>query len=157
MTNSIGLANKMINVGAFISLGAMITVVSIQVFSRFFMESTPHWTEEAARIFFIYSVAFGTGIGIRNGDFITINLIGRHLSPKYDRLLQISIHVITIAFSIILVIGSWHFIKLGMDERSPALQVTMGFVFASIMIIGLAVAFFTLGHVYNLIKGPKNY
>ncbi|MFW6289654.1 MAG: TRAP transporter small permease subunit, partial [Mariniphaga sp.] len=34
----------------------MIAVVTLQVFTRYFMESSPHWTEEAARMLFIYAV-----------------------------------------------------------------------------------------------------
>jgi TRAP-type transport system small permease protein len=151
----INLVHKIINMGAFISLAAMIVVVTIQVFSRYFMESTPHWTEEAARMFFIYAVAFGTGIGIRNGDFIMLNLIGKYLSPRKDRVLQLSTHVLTIAFSLVLIFSSLRFVRLGMDEQSPALEITMGFVFFSMVIIGLAIAIFTLEHLFILIKGIK--
>jgi TRAP-type transport system small permease protein len=146
------LVHRIITTGAFFSLSAMIVVVTIQVFSRYFMESTPHWTEEAARIFFIYSVAFGTGIGIRNGDFIMLNLIGKYLSARHDWLLQLIILILTVAFSIILIFGSLKFVSLGMDEKSPALEITMGFVFLSMVIIGLAITIFTLEQIYQLTK-----
>lgn len=143
---------KLFNAGALISLGAMIIIVALQVFTRFFMESTPHWTEEAARMFFIYSVAFGTAIGIRNGDFVKLNLIGKYLSSRNDRLLNIFVDLTTIAFALILILHSIKFVKLGMDELSPALEITMGFVFLSITIIGLSIVFFTLENLFHLIK-----
>lgn len=143
---------KLFNAGALISLGAMIIIVALQVFTRFFMESTPHWTEEAARIFFIYSVAFGTVIGIKNGDFVKLNLIGKYLSSRNDRLLNIFVDLTTIAFALILILHSIKFVKLGMDELSPALEITMGFVFLSITIIGLSIVFFTLENLFHLIK-----
>lgn len=143
---------KLFNAGALISLGAMIIIVALQVFTRFFMESTPHWTEEAARIFFIYSVAFGTAIGIKNGDFVKLNLIGKYLSSRNDRLLNIFVDLTTIAFALILILHSIKFVKLGMDELSPALEITMGFVFLSITIIGLSIVFFTLENLFHLIK-----
>ncbi|MEX0980657.1 MAG: TRAP transporter small permease subunit [Bacteroidales bacterium] len=143
---------KLFNAGALISLGAMILIVALQVFTRFFMETTPHWTEEAARIFFIYSVAFGTAIGIKNGDFIKLNLIGKYLSSRSDRLLNIFIDMTTIAFATTLIIHNIKFVKLGMDELSPALEVTMGFVFISITIIGLSIVVFTLENLFHLIK-----
>ena len=147
------LTYKLFNAGALISLGSMILIVTIQVFTRFLMESTPHWTEEAARIFFIYSVAFGTATGIKNGDFIRLNLIGKYLSSRYDKLLNIFTEMTTIAFAITLVIHSIKFVKLGMDELSPALEITMGFVFLSITIIGLSIVIFTFENLYNLTKG----
>ena len=138
--------------GALLSLAAMISVVTIQVVARFFLDSTPHWTEEAARIFFIYSVAFGTGTGIKNGDFIRLNLIGRYLSPRIDSLLNILTDGLIVVFSVILTIHSFRFVKLGMDELSPALEITMGFVFISISITGISIAVFTLENLVKQIK-----
>jgi TRAP-type transport system small permease protein len=141
--------DKLFKTGALISLVAMIAVVAIQVFTRFLMDSTPHWTEEAARIFFIYSVAFGTGTGIKNGDFIRLDLIGKYLSAKNDRLLDLLIDAIVIVFSIILIVHSIKFVRLGMDELSPALEIPMGFVFLSIAVIGLSIAVFTFAKLFQ--------
>lgn len=143
---------KLFMAGALLSLAAMISVVTVQVVTRFFMDSTPHWTEEAARIFFIYSVAFGTGTGIKNGDFIRLNLIGRYLSPRIDSLLNILTDGLIVVFSVILTIHSFRFVKLGMDELSPALEITMGFVFISISITGISIAVFTLENLVKQIK-----
>lgn len=135
--------------GALISLSAMITAVTIQVFARFFLESAPHWTEEAARIFFIYSVGFGTAIGIKNGDFIRLDLINSYLPERISRFLNVIIDVAIIVFAVILTVHSIKFVQLGMDELSPALQITMGFVFFSITLIGLSVIIFTFANLYH--------
>src|SRR5690554_3853595 len=122
---------RLFKLGALISLISMLLVVAIQVFARYFLVSTPHWTEEAARMFFIYSVAFGTGIGIVNGDFIRLDLIEKYLSLKMLRVMDDCTDLIVIAFSLCLLSGSIEFVKLGLDELSPALEITMGFVFMS--------------------------
>jgi TRAP-type transport system small permease protein len=139
--------------GALLSLGGMIVVVVIQVFSRFFLEITPHWTEEAARMLFVYSVAFGTGTGISNGDFIRLNVIGKYLTPASERLLQLLTDIVIIAFSLIIIIHGFSFVRLGMDETSPALQVSMGFVFFSMVIMGLAIFIFTIEALFFPVKG----
>lgn len=139
--------------GALISLTAMITAVTIQVFARFFLESAPHWTEEAARVFFIYSVGFGTAIGIKNGNFIRLDLINNYLPARLSRLLNVFTDVAVIAFAVILTVHSIKFVQLGMDELSPALQITMGFVFISITLIGISVILFTAANLYHSFKG----
>lgn len=143
------LISGLFKAGTLVSLGSMIAVVTLQVFTRFFMDSTPHWTEEAARMLFIYTVAFGTGTGLQNGDFIRLDLIEKYLSPAAERWLDISTDVIVIAFAILLFVGNMHFVRLGMDELSPALQITMGFIFISISIIGLAIIIFTTAHLWH--------
>lgn len=145
----IKLIYKLFKAGALISLVAMITAVTIQVFARFFLESAPHWTEEAARIFFVYSVGFGIAIGIKNGDFIRLDLITKYLTGWLNKWLNIFTDVVVIVFAFILTVHSVKFIHLGMDELSPALQITMGFVFVSITLIGLSVIIFTFANLYH--------
>lgn len=139
----INLVFKLFVAGAILCLSAMIAVVTIQVYTRLFMESAPHWTEEAARIFFIYAVAFGTAAGIRNGDFVRLDIIGKYLPSRISWLLNIITDITVAVFAVVLFIQSLKFVQLGMDELSPALEITMGFVFISIAIMGLAIAFFT--------------
>jgi TRAP-type C4-dicarboxylate transport system permease small subunit len=146
------LTYKLFKAGALISLTAMIAAVTIQVFARFFLESAPHWTEEAARIFFVYSVGFGTAIGIKNGDFIRLDLINKYLPGKLSKRLNIFTDMAVIVFAVVLTVHSLKFVQLGMDELSPALQITMGFVFTSITLIGLSVILFTAANLYHSFK-----
>jgi TRAP-type transport system small permease protein len=147
--------SRLFKTGALVSLVSMIAVVSLQVFSRYFMDTTPHWTEEAARMLFIYAVAFGTGAGIQNGDFIRLDLIGKYLSPAAEWWLDVATDAIIMIFAVFLIAGSIQFIRLGMDELSPALQITMGFVFISIALIGLAIILFTVGHFRLSLKNKS--
>ncbi len=146
---------RLFKVGAITSLAAMITVVAIQVFSRIFLETTPHWTEEAARIFFIYSVGFGTGVGVKRGDFIRLDLIGRYLSRKTGKILELATDIAVAAFAVIIIIHSISFVRLGMDELSPALEITMGFVFLSITLTGISILLFTIAGISGL-TGSQN-
>jgi TRAP-type transport system small permease protein len=146
------LTYKLFKAGALISLAAMIAAVTIQVFARFFLESAPHWTEEAARIFFVYSVGFGTAIGIKNGDFIRLDLINKYLPERLNKWLNIFTDLAVIVFAVVLTVHSLKFVQFGMDELSPALQITMGFVFISTTLIGLSVILFTAANLYHSLK-----
>ncbi len=147
--------NNLFKAGALISLTAMITVVALQVFSRYFMDSSPHWTEEAARMFFIYAVAFGTGAGMKNGDFIRLDLLEKYLSTRAEYWLDVVTDVIVLIFALFLIAGSIKFVGLGMDELSPALQITMGYIFISIAIIGIAIVLFTVAHLWQTVKSKS--
>ena len=142
--------------GAVISLAAMIAVVAVQVFSRVFLEASPSWTEEAARIFFIYSVGFGTAVGIKRGDFIRLDLIGRYLSPRTGRMLELATDLTVAAFALVIIIHSISFVRLGMDELSPALEITMGFVFISITLTGVSIFLFTIAGIYGRTGAQNN-
>ncbi len=150
------LHHKIADTGTLLSLVLMISAVIIQVFTRLFLESAPPWTEEAARICFIYVVAFGTGIGIRNGDFIKLDILDTVLSSHQIKKLWVFNQLIVLVFSFILIFQSLRFIHLGMDEQSPALKLSMGLVFISILVIGLSIAIFTLEHFASILKKKNN-
>src|SRR5690554_4613005 len=133
---------KLFKLGTLISLISMIAVVSIQVFARFFLEAAPHWTEEAARIFFIYTVAFGTGLGINDNSFIRLDLIEQYLPIGMSYWLDFIINIFNIVFAVFMITGSFYFIRMGLDERSPALEISMAFIFFSTAIIGFAIGIF---------------
>lgn len=143
------MVSRLFKTGAVLSLTLMIVVVGIQIFARYFLKTSPAWTEEAARILFIYAVAFGTGTGIRNGDFIRLDLIDKFLPERIKHWLDLMTDIFILIFAGLLFSGSIAFIKLGMDESSPALEISMGFVFISMAVIGLAIIVFTLDHLHQ--------
>lgn len=133
----------LVETGVVLSLLGMVISVVIQVFTRFFMESAPHWTEEAARIFFIYSVAFGSGLAIRDHAFVQLDYFMNKLNTSNKKIIQIIIHVIILLFGLLLSYYSIKFIGIGSSETSPSLQINMSYVFSSMLILGILVTYYS--------------
>ncbi len=129
--------------GVVLSLLGMVISVVIQVFTRFFMESAPHWTEEAARIFFIFSVAFGSGLAIRDHAFVQLDYFMNKLKASNKNIVQMIIHVIILLFGLLLSYYSIKFIGIGSSETSPSLQIKMSYVFSSMFILGILVTYYS--------------
>jgi TRAP-type C4-dicarboxylate transport system permease small subunit len=77
---------------ASIFLMGFITVVMIQVISRTFLPKSPAWTEEVARYFFIYMVAFGASVAVHKKEFVGIDLLTVYFPDTINRLLEILIN-----------------------------------------------------------------
>ena len=135
---------KISGAGAVLSILGMIAAVFVQVFARFLLDSSPGWTEEMARIFFIYAVAFGAGPAVRNNDYVRLELIERYLSEKGKRSLQSVILLVSGLFFLALVYYAWQFVLIGLPERSPSLETSMGLVFISIFMAFLFILLFTV-------------
>lgn len=133
----------LVETGVVLSLLGMVISVVIQVFTRFFMESAPHWTEEAARIFFIFSVAFGSGLAIRDHAFVQLDYFMNKLNTSNKKIIQIIIHVIILLFGLLLSYYSIKFIEIGSSETSPSLQINMSYVFSSMLILGILVSYYS--------------
>ena len=130
--------------GVIISLIGMILSVVIQVFTRFFLESAPHWTEEAARIFFIFAVAFGSGLAIRDHGYVQLDYFLDKFHANTKSRIQVIIHGVILFFGILISFYSINFIHIGSSETSPSLQINMSFVFSSMFILGILVVYYSV-------------
>lgn len=144
-----------VELGVILSLLGMVISVVIQVFTRFFMESAPHWTEEAARIFFIFSVAFGAGLAIRDHAFVQLDYFLNKLDVRHKKIIQMSIHVIILLFGMLLSYYSFIFIGIGSSETSPSLQINMSYVFSSMLILGFLVTYYSAFVILFNTKQPE--
>lgn len=130
--------------GALMSLLGMIAVVALQVTARFLLPSAPNWTEELARTFFIYSVAFGVAVGIRQGSFVKIELLKGYFNEQINAKIQWAINLIIFAFASYMLYYATLFVAIGAKEKSSALGLNMAVVFSGILVMMLAIALFSL-------------
>ncbi len=144
--------DAIVETGVLISISGMITSVVIQVFTRFFMDSAPPWTEETARMFFVFSVAFGAGLALRDHQYIQMEFLLNKCEPKTRYIVQLAIHGIIMLFGILISIYAVEFIRLGMSETSPSLQIKMGYVFSSMLIMGGLIVYYSLGIIFQKLK-----
>ena len=135
--------DKIVEAGVIISLTAMILSVVVQIFTRFFMDSAPHWTEEAARIFFIFSVAFGAGLAIRDHSYVLLDYFQNKFNSRTKERIQFTIHGIIMLFGVLILYYSIPFIQLGYLETSPSLQINMSYVFSSMLILGILIVYYS--------------
>ena len=132
-----------------LSFGGMIACVILQVFSRFFMESTPAWTEELSRLLFIYSIAFGIAIAFKNDDLVKLDMISRYGSQKLHKLLDKIVSLLIVFFGLAILVFSIDFVKSGLNETSPAMQFKMIYAFLAIPILMLNIVFFSLESIFK--------
>ncbi len=130
--------------GIILSLSVMMISVLIQVFARFFLDSAPSWTEEMARIFFVFSVAFGAGLAVKEGAYIFLDSLIHWLKPGLRSILAIAGKVTVILTAIVMLVYSFNFVAIGMLETSPAMNINMGYVFTSMPIMAAMIGAYTI-------------
>ena len=135
--------DKLLEIGALLSISAMIIVVVIQVFSRFALPRTPAWTEEATRILFIYMISFAGGLAVRDKAFVNVDTFITYLPLKARQILQIIIDLMIVAFMGIIVYHASFFVKIGAMQRSSSLLIPMSYIFVGTLIVALFIGIYT--------------
>ncbi|MDY0095732.1 MAG: TRAP transporter small permease [Candidatus Vecturithrix sp.] len=148
------LMDKLLEIGALLSISAMIVVVVIQVFSRFALPRTPPWTEEATRILFIYMVSFAGGLAVREKAFVNVDTFINYLPFKARQLLQIIIEAMIVVFMGIIVYHATFFVRIGAMQRSAALLFPMAYVFVGMFIVALFIGIYTL---FDLVHDVQSF
>lgn len=146
------LISRFLKIGTLLSTLALVLSVVVQIYSRFFMENAPSWTEEASRLFFIYSIAFASGIAFRQHYFVSLDLITSRLSPRGNAILEIGINSLIFVLFMVVAIYSIPYIIMGLDERSPSLGLSMAISFMSIFVMALSISFFSFVRFRLLFK-----
>jgi TRAP-type C4-dicarboxylate transport system permease small subunit len=141
--------------GIMISFTAMIMAVLIQVYARFFLDSAPSWTEELARVFFVYSVAFGAGLAVKEGAYIFLDSLIRWFNPDQRNAIELLSKIAILLVSLVMLWHSFEFMAIGTMETSPALHINMGYAFASMPIMAVMICFYILIDLLHRIKVRK--
>ena len=144
MKRAFSLLRAVADFGSVASLCGIILVVALQVFARFFLDQAPSWTEEAARVFFLYLVGCGLAGAVRDDALVQLDMIKSILPAKTERALQIGIYAATTAFAVLLVSYAWQFTQSGAYETSPSLALPMSLLFASVLVMSLSILLFSL-------------
>lgn len=114
----------------FILIGTFIIMLAAsfaQVINRNLIQASISWFEELARYCMIYMTLLATELGLRDGSQMAITTFVDKLSPWGRKGAHIFIKVIVIAFSGVLFITSFDFLRaqVSFGQTSPGLGVPM--------------------------------
>lgn len=148
------LLDKFNEAGVILSLTVMMVSVLIQVFARFFLDSAPPWTEEIARIFFVFAVAFGAGLAVKEGAYIFLDSLIHWLHPGLRSAIDTAGKIIVLLIALVMLVYSFDFVAIGALETSPALNINMGYVFISMPIMAGMISIYTVLSLRKKNRGP---
>jgi len=111
------------------TVAVLIVPVSLQIFSRF-TELIPSyiWTEELARLLFVWMIMLGAMIGIRESTHFDVDLLPR-LPPRVDALLKIVTHLFVLVFALVFVWWGIKFVQFGWNQLSELAELPMPYIF----------------------------
>ena len=137
-----------------IALGVMSIVVFIQVVFRLTAGSLP-WSEELARYLMIYMVYVGTSIGVKRCSHIAVEVIMDRCPPTVQKVVELLVDLLMIAAFVILCVYGMKIVDITMMQKSPAMQIKMGYVYMSMVLGGALMLLHCVNNMINTITGYK--
>ena len=125
-----GVCRVVVGVGIIVMVGS----IAGQVFYRAVLGDFLGWASEAARFSFVWLVFLGSTCAFRERRHLGIDFLPEFLGPRGRIMLDMVICAITFGLMVVLAIYGYELTLRTMTQVSPAVQLTMGYVYVAIPI-----------------------
>ena len=139
--------------GAFLAL--MFLTTFYQVLARNVLFTSAMWTEELAKILFVYIVFLGSASLMENEGHICIALLSNRLPASLARWHRLFVQLVLVAFGVIFVWSSWLNVLNNWEFYAPSMTwFRLAYLYLGLVVSGVLTLFYLLlNMVRNLCPG----
>jgi TRAP-type C4-dicarboxylate transport system permease small subunit len=134
-------------------LAALVVTTSLQVFTRYVINAPFTWTEELARMLFIWIVFVGAAVIVKQSSHISIDFVTRLLPPGPRRVALIISHALSVAILLTLGAKAVQLLRITGHSASPALEIPWVCVYAAFPLGMFLMAARYTGALIRLVRG----
>lgn len=131
----------------------IVLVIGWQVFARYIPGvRVPRWTEETSLILMVWLAMLGSGLGVRAGEHLSMDVVVRQLPARARRWLFRLVWLLVAAFGVYLVVYGAELAGRTMRQTFSATKLPVGLMYWGIPVGGALVALYALR---NLGSSPE--
>ena len=134
------------------SFATMFVLGVVTVLVRFVLRSSLAFPDEMIRYLFVWLVALGTAIGIRRNIHAAIGLVVKALPGALQRISMIFASLCSMVFFSILIKKGYNVTTMEVGQISPALEVSMAWVYSAIPIGAVFCLLYTVEMFFHQLK-----
>lgn len=129
----------------------MVVVVVWQVFSRQVLGSPATWTDEGARLSFVWLGLFASAFLFGERGHIAVEVMARKFPAGAQRLISLLVELLVLAFAlVVLVWGGWRASQNAWNQALSALPFTSGQMYLALPVSGVLMAFYSVFYIVGL-------
>ncbi len=111
-------------------------VVLLQVLMRYLVSLPNPWSEELSRFAFLWMSLLGASLAVEHRAHFRFDQITRALTPRVRRAVEVAGTAFVATFALLLVVAGIALMGLTLDQRSPALNLPVAYVYAAAPVSG---------------------
>ena len=125
------------------------------VFGRYVLNATPTWVEQVALLLVVYIGFLGASVGIHRKTHLGVSVF-REISPKLvQRIFEFVTHVLMLGFGLVMTIYGYKLTVFRWTTEIPLINVPEGLRAIPIMLSGIFIILFTIGHLIHFFKDAR--
>ncbi|MEM7704034.1 MAG: TRAP transporter small permease [Pseudomonadota bacterium] len=127
---------------AAIGLLIMTAIIALQVFSRYVLNDSPAWAEQAALLLMIWYVFIAAAAGVREGFHIRIAVFAENLPARLRHPVLLLAHLVVMVFGAAMAFFGIQLAQETWQHVIPTLGISRGFAYLPISISGFLITAF---------------
>jgi len=134
-------------VALIVLVAAMATLVFLQVIFRYVLGQSLYWSEELSRYIFIWITMIGAALSLKSSSHFGLDLFFKKLPQQGKRWVGFLIRSLIGGIILIILIQGSFLVKKAVYQLSPAMQISMGLVYACLPLGGALMAVHFLANI----------
>jgi C4-dicarboxylate transporter DctQ subunit len=133
-------------------MGGMAAVIVVAIACRYVIKVSIPWAEELARYLMVWAAFLGGSLGLKRGVHVGISFVVRKMPPRMYRWLSLCTHFSLFFFFLVLIVEGCSFTLFVSRQMSPALRISMAWVYSALPIGGALFALFVIQFIVSDIR-----
>jgi TRAP-type C4-dicarboxylate transport system permease small subunit len=130
-------------------LGALSIVVIMQVGLRYLTDQPLAWTEEAARLLFIWSCMLGAAVACKRSSQFGVDYFTRTLRGRKGKVFRVFLKSVELAYYVLLTWAGVLITLVAVNQRLPILQFSMSYAYVALPIATALMCVFTFRQTWR--------
>lgn len=133
----------------------LVIVVFSNAVSRYFLDISIPWADEASRFMFIWVSFLGAILAFKSKEHMRFNLVVNLIPKRLSSLVKAIANLITLGILVILINGGITLVTQNMDWYTPALEIPYGVVYFIVPVSCIVLAVLAVSAIGGNIKNIK--
>ncbi|WP_413450388.1 TRAP transporter small permease [Georgenia phoenicis] len=132
----------------------LVVIVVWQVVSRQVLGDPSTWTEEGARLTFVWLGLFAAAYVFGERGHIAVEILARRFPERGEKVLAVVVQLVVLVFALtVLVWGGWRASQNAWLQELSALPFTLGQMYLALPVAGVLIAFYAVYYVLTIGRG----
>ena len=139
----------------FVLLCCMLVLGSLQIISRFVIQSPIPWTEAMLTYMFVWTCFLGASLAVAEKAHFGVEIFVEKMPPHIRRPVEIGVDLIMLGFALLMVYKGLLLVENNMDQLMSAMPFTMVWPYLAMPVTGLCIFIHVLTDMINVAKARR--
>ncbi|TRW44485.1 TRAP transporter small permease [Georgenia yuyongxinii] len=151
-----GVIDKILGAICIVIFGALVVIVSWQVFSRQVLHSPATWTTEIAQYTFVVLALLSAALVFSERGHIAVEVLVNKFNETWQRITAVFVEVTIIFFAVfVMIYGGYAVAQNAWNQNISTMPLTIGQIYMILPISGVLITFFSLCHIVGMFAGTE--